>query len=83
MTLFYIDKADQDNSTLFKTAMVSCLKGQAYMGVVLLILVLLFFRDKPKTPPSATSDIVQEGFVTSIKALFSNRNMIFLTLALG
>lgn len=84
MTLFYIDKADQDNSALFKASMVRCLEGQAYMGAIILVLVIFLFREKPPTPPSASSDTGNDdGFFSSIKALFANKNMILLTLVLG
>lgn len=84
MVTFYIDKKDQANKELFKSAMASCLEGQAYMGAFLVVATLFLFRDKPPTPPSAGSEVdSSEGFFTAICGVFKNRSMMILTLVLG
>ena len=41
---------------------------------------LLFFKEKPKTPPSATSDEVRkESLLGGIKALLKNSNFVLLS----
>jgi len=51
---------------------------------VLFILTVLLYRDKPPTPPSASKETGQkQGFISSIKGLFSNKDMILLALVLG
>ena len=47
MVTFYITPADQANEEKFKYSMVSCLKGQALIGIILLILTVLLFKTKP------------------------------------
>ncbi|ALC42030.1 CG1358 [Drosophila busckii] len=60
---------------------------------VLLVLMAIFFQDKPPTPPSAAQEAAQrlEGlaaedqvsFMQSLKNLMTNRNFIFLLLSYG
>ncbi|KAL7735411.1 hypothetical protein ACLKA6_019530 [Drosophila palustris] len=59
---------------------------------ILLVLMVLFFQDKPPTPPSAAQETSQrlEGnaeqqvsFMQSLKNLMTNRNFIFLLLSYG
>ncbi|KAH8372621.1 hypothetical protein KR009_001279 [Drosophila setifemur] len=59
---------------------------------VLLVLMVLFFQDRPPTPPSAAQEEAQrleasEGeqvsFLQSLKNLMTNRNFIFLLLSYG
>ena len=44
------------------------------------MLVIVFFRDKPLTPPSYTSQIKREDFVQASKSLIKNKNYIFFVL---
>ncbi|KAH8394844.1 hypothetical protein KR222_007895, partial [Zaprionus bogoriensis] len=64
----------------------------AGLTTVLLVLMVLFFQDKPPTPASAAQEAAQrlEGmaedqvsFLQSLKNLMTNRNFIFLLLSYG
>lgn len=46
------------------------------------MLVIFFFKDKPKTPPSSAADKKDEGnFKESVKALLTNKNILLLMFA--
>ncbi|XP_068144828.1 heme transporter FLVCR2 [Drosophila tropicalis] len=59
---------------------------------VLLVLMVLFFQDKPPTPPSAAQEtalqlgsdpVEQTNFIQSLKNLMTNRNFVFLLISYG
>ncbi|XP_077299104.1 histamine transporter [Arctopsyche grandis] len=65
------------------SVMFYCLAG---LTTVLFVLILLFFKAGPPTPPSAAQDIqnpIGDNFFKSIKRLATNRNYILLLLSYG
>lgn len=62
------------------------LVGQAVLGAACFVVCVLFFRDKPKTPPSATAFALLDKpgeFRKSIAGVLGCRDMWFLSLAFG
>jgi len=48
---------------------------QAIVGVSALVILLIFFKEKPKTPPSASSETVQpENMKENTKTILKNKN---------
>ena len=60
--------------------MKSLLFFYAILISIITLLVLVFFKDKPLTPPSYTSQIKREDFVQASKSLIKNKNYIFFML---
>ena len=57
---------------------------QAGIGALVLVLLIIFFREKPKTPPSATSKSdVDENVMEHTKALFRDKNFRVLMITFG
>ncbi|KAJ2940731.1 hypothetical protein O0L34_g14842 [Tuta absoluta] len=53
---------------------------------VLFVLILLFFKSNPKTPPSAAAELgdsLDSNFLQSIKNLLKNRNYVLLLISYG
>jgi fucose permease len=48
---------------------------QAIVGVSVLVVLLIFFREKPKTPPSSSSETLQrENMRENTKTIMKNKN---------
>jgi len=53
------------------------------MGYVCYTLNILFQKEKPPSPPSASSTVVKEPFSIAIPKLFKNKNYIFMLIGFG
>ena len=53
---------------------------QAIIVTVFALLNLIFYKDKPISPPSFSSNIVREDFKKSLKTLITNPTYILITL---
>lgn len=56
---------------------------QAILGTVSALLVIVFFKDRPKTPPSASAEVKKDAFKPSVKALLSNKNVLMMMVIFG
>jgi hypothetical protein len=57
---------------------------QAIIGVVVAVLVVLFYKNKPPTPPSATTEAhVISDFWPSIYKMITNINLVKLIFVFG
>ena len=73
--------SDNDTDDEFKDHIQSCLLAQAIAGGVSVLITVFFFKTKPITPPSpaANQRLDEEGqFWSSIKALLTNKNILYL-----
>nr|XP_027214480.1 disrupted in renal carcinoma protein 2 homolog isoform X1 [Penaeus vannamei]XP_027214481.1 disrupted in renal carcinoma protein 2 homolog isoform X1 [Penaeus vannamei]XP_027214482.1 disrupted in renal carcinoma protein 2 homolog isoform X1 [Penaeus vannamei] len=55
----------------------------AGFAVALMLAILAYFPSKPPTPPSITSSIERHDFVTSLKKIIRNRDLMLVTLSYG
>lgn len=73
--------SNEDEGDTFKHNVMLSLLAQAIAGGVIFLLCLVFFKNKPKNPPSpsALQRLDEPGmFMRNIKGLFANRNMMLL-----
>ena len=79
--VFFI--TDEDEGETFKHNVMMSLIAQAIIGAVITILTFIFFKSKPKSPPSSSAfDRIDEAgiFTRSIKETFTNKDFMFLFL---
>ncbi|XP_042864097.1 solute carrier family 49 member 4 homolog [Penaeus japonicus] len=55
----------------------------AAIAVTLLVVILVYFPTKPPLPPSVTSSVDRYDFITSMKKVFRNRDVLLVTLSFG
>lgn len=55
----------------------------AGFAVTLMLAILAYFPSKPPTPPSITSSIERHDFVTSLKKIIRNRDLMLVTISYG
>ena len=75
---------DDDKDEVFKQNVMISLVAQAGIGLVISVVTLLMFKNKPKTPPSpsAFDRIDEDGiFLKSVKGTFANKDFMFLFLS--
>lgn len=77
------DDIQPTNKEKARTDIFWSLVCQAILGTIVALLVVLFFKDKPPTPPSASAGAIKEPFMPSIRALFQNKVVILLMLIFG
>jgi len=56
---------------------------EACLSTAVFISCIIFFKSKPKTPPSNSADMKREEFLPSMKQLFKNKNFIMLFIFFG
>ncbi|XP_069980084.1 solute carrier family 49 member 4 homolog [Penaeus vannamei] len=55
----------------------------AAIAVALLAAILVYFPKKPPLPPSVTSSVERYDFLTSMKKVFRNRDLLLVTISFG
>jgi Na+/melibiose symporter-like transporter len=53
------------------------------MGYVCYTLNIIFQKEKPPTPPSASSNVTKEPFSIAIPKLFKNKNYMYMLIGFG
>lgn len=56
---------------------------QAIIGSVIFLLVAIFMREKPPTPPSSTESSKDSSFKEDVKGVLRNKNALMLMLTFG
>ncbi len=77
----YLKDSDKENPSAGKAHMRDFLIVQSSMIAATSVLMLLFFRSKPASPPSASAVIERSDFCTGAKRLICNGNYWVLTIA--
>ena len=79
---FFIDTEDPNN-THFISEMELILLSELILGILILLLIVLFFKNKPNTPPSVSQTFAKLKYRESFRKLLKNRNFLIAFLAMG
>jgi len=83
----FITQSSETDSELARQEIRASLFLQAIIGSVILILVAIFFKNAPPSPPSPiaieTDTQAQIPFMQGVKGSFTNRNSLFLLISFG